>query len=188
MKTLSHLCAQSGDNPCLDGTYSENWDAPVAQFVEGKAAAFWGYSERLHLTTERLETKARSTASLRVNTLPLGSRAEPLLFVDAFVKRNGCSRDNQCRDAASAFVDFMNSDWALSEVLLSKDAEALGLNPIPRYLLPAAKSAFEIREIDKDPLYKELKPFVQSGYAIPNNADIYEKRHVLTWLLKKSLE
>ena len=189
VKTLSNLCALSDDdNPCLDGTYSENSDTPVAQFVEGKAAAFWGYSERLHLTTERLERKARSTASLRVNSLPLGSRAEPLLFVDAFVKRNGCSRDNQCRDAASAFVDFMNSDWALSEVLLSKDAEALGLNPIPRYLLPAAKSAFEIREIDKDPLYKELKPFVQSGYAIPNNADIYEKRHVLTWLLKKSLE
>jgi len=135
-----------------------------------------------------MKPKVASTASLRVNTLPLGSKAEPLLFVDAFVKRKGCGRNNQCRHAASTFVDFMNSDWALSEVLLSKDAEALGLDPIPRYLLPAGKSAFEISEIDKDPLYKELKPFVQSGYAIPNNAEVYEKRHVLAWLLKKRLE
>ena len=106
------------------------------------------------LERQRLFIRPASFYEQHGVTLSLGSRAEPLLFVDAFVKRNGCSRDNQCRDAASAFVDFMNSDWALSEVLLSKDAEALGLNPIPRHLLPAAKSAFENREIDKDHLYK----------------------------------
>ncbi|MEM7586263.1 MAG: hypothetical protein AAF560_22920, partial [Acidobacteriota bacterium] len=184
---FADLCETGGANPCVDGTYSKQWDAPVERFVAGEAAGFWGYSERLHLTLELLRKAGASADGLRVASIPLGSQATPLLFTDAFVRRKGCEAEAACDSASTAFVDFINGAWALEEVLLSGDAAAVGKEAIPRYLLPATRAAFEIEGIARDPLFGELRPFAESGYALPNLGELYERRRTSAWLLSQEL-
>lgn len=189
IETFADLCGKYGKNPCIDGSYSEDdtFNNPVIEFVNGNAVAFWGYSERLHLTVKMHKEKGMPTDKILVNTTPLGSKSTPMLFVDSFVKRNGCSKDKECQKATVAFSEFINSEWAMSEVFLSQDAKAVGKDPVPRYLLPAKLNAFDIDGIKKDRLYQELKPFAYSGYAFPNKGEMFEKRRVLRWLLDEKL-
>lgn len=46
-KLFSRQCESGGKNPCLDGTFGDDNDRSAKQFAEGKANAFFGYSERL---------------------------------------------------------------------------------------------------------------------------------------------
>jgi thiamine pyridinylase len=188
LRSFASLCEAEGSNHCTDGTYSDNWDDPVKKFVSGEASAFWGYSERLHLTVQELRKARLSEDDLHVNTVPLGGKATPLLFTDAFVRRAGCAQDAACDQAVEAFIRYINSEEAVAEVLLSRDAEAMGLVPVPRYLLPAKRSAFEIDGIKEDRLYGELKPFAEGGFALPNAANMYERRRVLAWLLEQRIK
>lgn len=188
IRSFAELCENQGKNHCTDGTFSEQWDDPVKMFVAGEASAFWGYSERLHLTVRELQAAKLSVDDVHVNTVPLGEKATPLLFTDSFVRRSGCGKDASCNQAAEAFIRYINSDEALSELLLSRDAEAAGLTPVPRYLLPASRSAFLIKGIKEDRLYNELKGFAEGGFALPNDADIYERRRVLAWLLEQKIK
>ncbi len=181
------LCEMDGKNPCVDGTFSDQWDAPVERFVAGEASGFWGYSERLHLTVKSLQETESSITDLLVTSIPLGQQATPLLFTDAFVRRAGCMGDAACEESSSAFVGFINDSWAIEEVLLSGDAAAVGRHAVPRYLLPATKAAFDIEGIRKDRLFRELRPFAESGYSLPNNGEMYERRRVIAWLLGQEL-
>ncbi|MEM1181313.1 MAG: hypothetical protein AAGM22_23425 [Acidobacteriota bacterium] len=193
VEKLAALCARDGQNPCVDGTYSDAWDGPVEAFVAGDASGYWGYSERLHLTVKSLRenpaaaSKVRIT-DLRIATLPLGSEATPLLFTDALVRRRGCGAEGSCRRASVAFAEFMNSDWANRQVLLSGDAASIGEAAVPRYLLPATRAAFDIDAIRDDPTYAELREFADSGRALPNDGELYERRRVLAWLLVERLK
>lgn len=187
LSSFASLCDAGATNPCVDGTYSDDWDAPVREFVEGRAAGFWGYSERLHLTVRELRESHSPTDNLLVTTIPLGMRKVPLLFADIFVRRAGCSEDRTCSELSTAFTEFMNSEWAMVEVLLSRDATAVGVESVPRYLLPATKSAFEIDGIQADRLFGELEPFAESGFALPNSSGMYERRRTLEWLLMGDL-
>jgi thiamine pyridinylase len=187
IRGLADLCEVQGTNHCTDGTYSDRFDDPVKLFAAGQASAFWGYSERLHLTVHELKKAQQPVDDLRVNTVPLGETATPLLFTDAFVRRAGCGQDASCRQAAEAFIRYINSDEAVSELLLSRDAAAAGRVPVPRYLLPATRSAFEIPGIKNDRLYGELKGFAEKSFALPNAADMFERRRVLGYLLEQKI-
>ncbi|MEM8997238.1 MAG: hypothetical protein AAGF23_20815 [Acidobacteriota bacterium] len=188
VKELAALCDLDGDNPCVDGTYGDAWNAPVEKFLAGEAAGFWGYSERLHLTVKSLLSAGAPISDIRVTTIPLGSQATPLLFTDALVRRRGCGADADCERASAAFAEFINSDWAVKEVLLSGDAASVGKEAIPRYLLPATRSAFDIDGIRDDRIYGELRIFAESGYSLPNDGELYERRRVIAWLLGQELE
>lgn len=187
LERFAGLCEVNGRNPCLDGAFRDDPAAPVDAFVRGEATAFWGFSERLHLAVRGLRREGRTTDDLLVNTIPLGNRAISLLFTDAFVKRAGCSRDLSCAASTDAFVEFINDEWALEELFLSGDADAAGVDSAPRYLLPAARAAYELPGFESDRLYRELRPFVENGSALPNDAELYEKRFLLTRLIETAL-
>lgn len=187
IQSLADLCSVDGQNKCLDGTYDEDWDRPINELVQGKAAAFWGYSERLHFTVKELRKAGISVDGLGINTIPLGVEAIPLLFTDAFVRRVGCADDYACSESSLAFVEFINGDWALEEVLLSRDAATAGIDAVPRYLLPAAKSAFDIKAVHADRHFQKLKQFAEIGIGVPSSGEMYERRRLLNWLLMEKL-
>lgn len=188
VKEFADLCDLNGKNPCVDGTFRNELDAPVKKFVAGETVGFWGYSERLHLTVKSLRSAGASTSDIHVTTIPLGTKVTPLLFTDALVRRSGCGANVSCDKASAAFIEFINSDWAVREVLLSGDAASVGKEAIPRYLLPATRSAFKIDGIRKDRIYSELQKFAEDGYSLPNDGELYERRRVIAWLLGQELK
>jgi len=187
LRNFASFCNFDGSNPCTNGQFDDNWNDPVLKFLSGEAVGYWGYSERLHFTVSELKKAELPTDDLRVNTIPLGDNTIPLLFTDSFVKRVGCAEDPSCSNSVEAFINFINSDWANEEILLSGDAKASGVTGVPRYLLPAKKSAFNIEGIKEDHLYKELKPYAEAGIAMPNTSSMYEKRKLMEWLIINQL-
>jgi thiamine pyridinylase len=75
-----------------------------------------------------------------------------------------CGAD--CQSAAAKFVAFMNSDATMAYLLLGKDIKN---NTVPRYLLPATKSAFSIPEIAQDQTYTRFKTDIVRAVAYPNS-------------------
>lgn len=79
-------------NPCVNGDYDDP-DVPAAAFAAGKAAAMFGYSERLYLIR-----KSAPQDHFHVSSAPVGNGSHPVLFTDAFVLRKDC--DQRCEAAA----------------------------------------------------------------------------------------
>lgn len=59
---------------------------------------------------------------------------------------------------------------------------------VPRYLLPAARTAYDIKAVASDRLYEELRPFLEDGRAMPNNIDIFERRRAAKAALDAALK
>ncbi|WP_437973199.1 hypothetical protein WMF11_30270 [Sorangium sp. So ce295] len=184
LKQLAALCRQGDRNPCIDGTYDETLEGPVEEFVKGNAIGYWGYSERLHRTVTLMKAQGAPVEGLRVSTIPLGTSATPLLFTDAFVRRKGCSGDPACNAAASAWAEFITRDDVMRDLLISRDA---GPTAVPRYLLPATSSAFQVEPIARDALYAELRPLAESARSFPSHASMYERRSALAHLIETEL-
>lgn len=157
-KLFSRQCEATGKNPCLDGTFGDDNDLSAKQFAEGKADAFFGYSERLNFILRRGPGGAR----LHLASAPLGEGKRPLLFVDAFVMRRDC--DASCREAATKFAAYMNRPQTHEWVLMSLDA---GASAVPRYLLPATRSAYKTSRVRRDRYYRTLRKEIEGGHAYP---------------------
>ncbi|MEM9290982.1 MAG: hypothetical protein AAGD01_04815 [Acidobacteriota bacterium] len=185
---FADLCQVGDKNPCVDGTFSNDFDGPVQRFVDGETAGYWGYSERLHLTSKLLIEQGKSPYDLFIGSIALGPQRTPTLFTDALVRSTGCADDAGCDHASRLFAEFINSDWAIQEVLLSGDAKAIGKPAPPRYLLPATRSAYSLEGIANDPYYQELFPFAMSGVALPNEGEMVERRRVIQWLLLQRIQ
>lgn len=157
-KLFSRQCEAAGKNPCLDGTFGDDNDLSARQFAEGKADAFFGYSERLNFILRRGTGGAR----VHLTSAPLGEGKRPLLFVDAFVMRRDC--DASCREAAAKFAAYMNRPQTHEWVLMSLDA---GAGAVPRYLLPATRSAYKSSRVRRDRYYRTLRKETEGGHAYP---------------------
>ncbi|MDQ3802567.1 MAG: hypothetical protein M3416_01760 [Acidobacteriota bacterium] len=156
-KSFSQQCETGGKNPCLDGTFADN-DLSAKQFADGKADAFFGYSERLNFILRQGAGGPR----VEVASAPLGEGKRPLLFVDAFVMRRGC--DVSCQEAAAKFAAYMNRPQTHEWILMSHDA---GANAVPRYLLPATRSAYKAPQVRRDRYFKTLGEEIKDGAAYP---------------------
>lgn len=178
MKLLTEEIGHGTNNPCLDGRLKDDQDvtAVVPSFARGDFAAFFGYSERLFYIL-----KSNPSAPLyTIIAAPLGNGGPPLLYVDAFVMRKGIS-DKQ-RVAAKAFAEYMNSQATQEWVLLSRDTQ----QRIPRYLLPATKSAFDSPGIASDPYYKMLSRAISDADSEPSSG-YYEHKDQLKKALYSDL-
>lgn len=156
-KQLSKQCETGGKNPCIDGTFDDN-DLGAQQFAVGKSDAFLGYSERLSYMLQQ----GADTKKIRISSAPLGEGKHPILFVDAFVVRRGC--DAVCQQTASRFAAYMNEPATQEWILMSRDK---GENVVPRYLLPATRSAFRTRAVRRDAHFKRLAEEIEDGAPYP---------------------
>jgi thiamine pyridinylase len=175
IRAMTDEGAHDGKNPCLDGTLKDDKDITVVvpAFARGDIDSFFGYSERLqHILSDNSKAPAYT-----IIAAPVGQGQRPLLYVDAFVLRKGVS-DAQ-RKAARAFADYMNSPSTEGWILMSKDAQGA----VPRYLLPATKSAFDTLELRDDPYYPMLKADIADGHAFPTSGYVERKIDLQTSLL-----
>jgi thiamine pyridinylase len=157
LEAFAKECLTGGRNPCVNGDYDDP-DVPTAAFAAGKAAAMFGYSERLFLIR-----KSAPRDQFHISSAPIGNGNHPLLFTDAFVLRKDCT--GPCEAAARAFAEYMNSPRTQEWILMSKDAA----NPtVPRYLLPATLSAFQTPEVRRDPYYRRLASEIKAADPFPN--------------------
>lgn len=165
MKDLSERCSFAGENWCLDGTYDDYTDPARAahELARGEAHALLGYSERLHHIVAESRRSGIDVGDLTIASIPMGDASHPILFADAFVMRQDC--DQACRDAAMAFVHYMNAPETQEAIMLSRDS---GEGLVPRYLLPATKSAMTDTALADDPFYVSLQEQIETGHAYPN--------------------
>lgn len=161
LKSFSKECETGGRNPCLEGDYDgENLDKATIKFARGEVDATFGYSERLHLIIKRSSTGD----DIKISSAPLGEGSNPILFVDAFVLHRDC--DKTCQKAAKAFVAYMNAPKTHEWILMSRDAHA---QAVPRYLMPATYSAYQIPAVSSNPYYRVLESVARNGVAYPNS-------------------
>lgn len=158
LKTVAQACTKDAANPCLTSEYSHQTAAPYL-FADHQADAVLGYSERLHYILRRAGNRER----VYFASAPLGDGNHPLLFVDAFVLRRDCTGD--CEKSARAFTDYMARPETMNWILMSEDAGATG---VPRYLLPATKSAYRVSAVQKDRYYPQMERMIRDALPYPN--------------------
>jgi thiamine pyridinylase len=156
--TLASLCRTGASNPCLDA-YHKSETLAADTFARGAAAAFIGYSEMLY-TILKVSPTARD--SLHISSASLGNGNHPVYFADAFARRRRCQ--GGCARAAVAFTTYMLAKPTYEWILLSRDAPVA---TVPRYLLPATRSAFG--SMGGDRFYNEMRPQLENAGAFPNS-------------------
>jgi thiamine pyridinylase len=153
LEAIGAACTRDGVNACgSDG---------VNTFARGEADALIGYSERLNPILGHAE---RRVGELSIASAPLGGGDHPVLFTDALVASPRCT--DRCRDAARAFAAYYNSDEVFETALLARD---VGSAAVPRYLLPATASAFEIDAVAADRLYGQLRDEIEGAVPYPTD-------------------
>lgn len=156
---FSKECETDGKNPCIDGTFEDN-DLSAKEFALAKTDAFLGYSERLnYLLQNGVDGK-----TIKISAAPLGEGNRPVVFVDAFLLRKNCNEF--CQTASAAFARYMNSPETQAWILMSRDNNT---NAVPRYLLPATRSAFTAPGVKEDVHFNALKREIAKGTAYPAN-------------------
>lgn len=157
MKSFSDACKTGGTNPCLEAVYNDS-DAPALEFANSKSDAFFGYSERLNFILSQNAPK-----EIYLTSAPIGKGKNPILFVDSLVKRSDCAM--QCADAAAKFAEYLNSPTTQEWILMSKDSSTAA---VPRYLIPATRSAFKRKSVRSDKYFQKIKSEVENAYPYPN--------------------
>ena len=176
MKAVVKEGEHDGKNPCIDGTLKDDKDidAVVPDFALGKYDSFFGYSERLqHILADNPKAQPWT-----IIAAPLGAGGAPLLYVDALVIRKGLTPEQA--KAAKSFAEYLNRPTTQEWVLLSRD----GNNAMPRYLLPATKSAFEAPGVRSDRYFGVFEAQIANGGAMPNSGYLERKDAMKTDLLK----
>jgi thiamine pyridinylase len=165
LASMIKLCGPLDRNVCFSGKFNslpskmDGAEVLIAPFAISHANTYVGYSESLHYIR-----RFPRNENVAVRSAPLGDGDNPILFTDAFVVGKNCGAD--CQSAAAKFVAFMNSDATMAYLLLGKDIKN---NTVPRYLLPATKSAFSIPEIAQDQTYTRFKTDIVRAVAYPNS-------------------
>lgn len=174
-KLFSKECETEGKNPCLDGTFEDN-DLSAKLFADGKADAFFGYSERLNFIIKQ----GVDTNKVKISSAPLGEGKRPLLFVDVFVLNK--NYDAACQDIAGKFAAYMNTPQTHEWILMSLDA---GSAATPRYLLPATISAYKAPKVRRDKYVKVLKTEIENGVAYPSSNFPVKRKEMRDKLLEQ---
>ncbi|CAF3928208.1 unnamed protein product [Rotaria sp. Silwood1] len=151
MRKLAELCNRMrGDNPCLNGTFRNNYDGPALLFANKTAEAMFGYSERLSLVLKNGFPDDHQ--NINVIPLPSGNSVnQQTFFIDAYVLRRNMS--NEVSKAALLFTKFMATPRMQAAVVASADGPYR--NRIPRYLLPVSQKAYDEPLLKQDRFYQQ---------------------------------
>lgn len=161
LRRLVGKCLIYDRNPCLTG--DDDWAGAI--FASGTANTLIGYSERLTSVIQR----GTDPNTLLLSALPLGNRNGqrlgdvPLLYVDALVLRNGCNLE--CQGAARTFATWLLNDTTYQFILQAQDAPAQPA--VPRYLIPATSTAFDMPGVMGDRLFEHIRAAIRGGVPIP---------------------
>lgn len=184
MKALAQECDFADANPCIDGTY-DNWmdpDRAAREFGRGEAHALMGYTERLHYVLRASQEQDIDTDDLGITSIPMGSGSKPVLFADVYVMRADC--DARCQEAAIAFVSYMNAPETQEYVMMSRDA---GDGSIPRYLIPATRSALTDTVLAEDPFYIFIREAIEGDIPAFPNQGFYAVKDQASCVIEESL-
>jgi hypothetical protein len=94
----------------------------------------------------------------------LGKAQHPLLFMDGFVLRRGLTEPQ--RRAALRFVEYMEDPATYRWIIMGED---IAENRVPRYLIPAMNTAFQVEPIKSNSYYKVIFDTVQEAEPFPND-------------------
>jgi len=159
---LSACTGTSGENRCLDGYYSEH-ETATDDFGAGITDRYSGYSETLYWILRDYPEVRNET--LEITGTSFGRNDSPsLAWVDGFVINN--TTDPKKIDQAIRFVNFYNSVEARGIIALAKDTSA-GRERVPRYLLPASESFYQLPEVSADPYYRQFYPVIRNMTPFP---------------------
>jgi thiamine pyridinylase len=162
IQSLAEFCKQGqwkGKNPCLDKTYKDN-SLAATRFAKHQVEASFGYSESLF----DIFKTAPGDYSVILSPLVLGNGNHPLVFMDGFVLRKGCSQD--VRAAARRFADYMQSPRTYVWIVMSQDAGSMAT---PRYLIPATVTAFAVEPLKSDRYYTAIRAAINISSNFPNS-------------------
>jgi thiamine pyridinylase len=157
-RELGHACRDAGQ------TLGAAANAKVAHlFAKRQSDGFIGYTESLHPVLRLIG----ANEELLITPLVFGNGQAPLVSVDGWVLRADCS--GEVERAARDFVEFMNRPEIMRFIMMSLDAGSLS---IPRYLLPATKSAYRDPIVSRDPYYRQFDRMIAN--AVPYPIGFYE--------------
>ena len=159
LKKFSKQGEWKGKNPCLDKTYKDN-NLAFTTFANRQVEASFGYSESLF----DIFKTAPGDYSIIISPLVVGNESHPLLFVDGFVLRKGCSQP--VKNAARKFTEYMQNADTYVWIVMSRDG---GEAAVPRYLIPATISAFKAEPIKSDRYYEAIQAAISISTNYPNS-------------------
>jgi thiamine pyridinylase len=177
MKRLAQACATPEGNPCLDGTYDADENAPDALFAQDRTDATLGYSERLHGILRQVPARA---AELRLSLAPLGQGNRPLLFTDALFLSARCT--GACERAAHDFAEYLTRASTYSWIVLSEDAPAE--RRVPRYLMPANLDTYALPGLQADRFYPVIDTLTRDGAPFPTHGLLDIRKQMRDALLR----
>lgn len=181
MRSVLEFCELGSVNTCLDGDVFTP-DSSVAIYASGRSDAFLGFSERL--TAIMMKGWVGDPEFIRLSPAPLGPGRPggnlPVLYVDALVLGHDC--DDACQQAATAFATYLLNDTTYQWMLTSMDAQPDAR--IPRYLLPATRSAFQVQGVATDPHFQQMQAAVQGAVPLPNTGFAANRKGMQRALLR----
>jgi thiamine pyridinylase len=173
LRRFTQACESNGANPCVDGTYNDDYDLPAKRFAQGQADATMGYSERLHVILKNLPA-GRSASEIKLSSAPLGDGDRPILFTDSYFLSVRCT--GACEQAARRFVEYMSRPSTFEWILMSEDAPAGA--QVPRYLVPATLDAYATPKVRQDPFYPIIALELLTGMPFPNEGLLNIRRQM----------
>lgn len=171
LSVFAELGQDGASNPCIDGTF-DDWQKPGldgTRFGEGKADALFGYSERVYYA----QAAGADPSKLFVSSAAIGEGSDPLWFVDIWVRPvydedvTPLPVQAAKREAAERFVAYINAPDTFEWMHLN--AEAIGGQAVPRYLIPATVSAFQETAVGRDPIMSQIWSLVDQGTFFPQH-------------------
>lgn len=175
LSVATALCGENGANPCVDGTYYNDFSPIFERTVRGEYAALQGFSESMWYMAQY----GAIPEQWYVAPLPVGKVNRNVLLGDAYIARK--DMDAATATAAEKFYAFMMQDATYRDIIFSGGSR--GGVPVPRYLAPARLGIFDLPELRADTYYRRIFAAMTTpggtnypNLYVPENRDrIYEQ-------------
>lgn len=159
MSVMFEECTFNGENLCLTEVYEDESVAP-AKFASGQILSYIGFSEGLYYVLDNNPV----TTQIFIGAAPLGRSLVPMIYSDGLtLNKQNC--DAQCQQDAYTFANYYLSSNTQYWITMSQDSTSP--NPVPRYVLPAQPSFYNLPSIAMNPYFDEFLPAIENGYAFP---------------------
>jgi len=157
----SDLCIENGKNPCVDGTYYNDFTPIFERTVKGDYAAMQGFSESMWY----LMQYGASPAEWYISPLPVGAVTRNVILGDAYIARK--DMDPATAAAAEKFYNYMMKDSTYQSIIFSGGQPG---QKVPRYLAPARLGIFALPDLKNDIYYQRVFAAMtsQGGTNYPN--------------------
>jgi len=149
LKDLRDLCVDNlsspHKNPCVDGTYFNDFGRYLGDFYSGRAVTFLGYPEYLNDFLEHNPSQFPTIVDAY-----MGDGQKAYAYTNGFaISAQNC--DSSCMSTAISWMNWQKSNHAL--------ITSLGLDltpPRPRYLMESWKPFYDLPEVQAYPQYKKF--------------------------------